>query len=86
MMTLSSIHTMDLKKNTTMIATCCYRCLCCLRHRHRHPLLLRLPHGVPYRLTMSDERIEGLLLMMQQQHQHISVNIHDPNIEWGRQL
>ena len=36
--------------------------------------------------SMSDERIEGLLLMMQQQHQRISVNIHDPNIEWGRQL
>ena len=35
---------------------------------------------------MSDERIEELLLMMQQQHQHILVNIHDPNIEWGRQL
>ena len=24
--------------------------------------------------------------MMQHQHQRISVNIHDPNIEWGRQL
>ena len=35
---------------------------------------------------MSDEHIEDLLLMMQQQHQRISVNIHDPNIEWGHQL
>ena len=35
---------------------------------------------------MSDECIEELLLMMQQQHQCISVNIHDPNIEWGCQL
>ena len=35
---------------------------------------------------MSDERIEGLLLMMQHQHQRILVNIHDPNIQWGRQL
>ena len=34
---------------------------------------------------MTDERIEELLLMMQQQHQRISVNRHDPNIEWGRQ-
>ena len=23
--------------------------------------------------------------MMQQQHQCITLNIHDPNIEWGRQ-
>ena len=36
--------------------------------------------------SMSDERIEGLLLMMQHQHQCISVNIHDPNIKWGHQL
>ena len=35
---------------------------------------------------MSDQCIEDLRLMMQQQHQRISVNIHDPNIEWGRQL
>ena len=34
---------------------------------------------------MTDERIEELLLMMQQQYQRISVNRHDPNIEWGRQ-
>ena len=36
--------------------------------------------------SMSDECIEGLLLMMQHQHQRISINIHDTNIEWGRQL
>ena len=36
--------------------------------------------------SMSDERIEGLILMMQQQHQCISVNIHNPNIIWGCQL
>ena len=36
--------------------------------------------------SMSDERIEELLVMMQQQHQRILVNIHDPNIKWGRQL
>ena len=35
---------------------------------------------------MSDECIEGFLLMIQQQHQRILVNIHDPNIEWGRHL
>ena len=35
---------------------------------------------------MSDECTEGLLLMMQQQHQCISVNIHDRNIKCGRQL
>ena len=36
--------------------------------------------------SMCDEHIEDLLLMMQEQHQRISVNIHDPNIEWGCQL
>ena len=36
--------------------------------------------------SMSDEHIEGLLLMMQHQHQRISVNIHDRNIKWGCQL
>ena len=36
--------------------------------------------------SMSDKRIEDLLMMMQQQHQRILVNVHDPNIEWGHQL
>ena len=87
MMTLSCIHTMDLNKNTTTMVTCHYRRYHRHYHRHRHLLLLHcLPHGVPYRMTLSDQRIEDLLLMMQQQHQCILVNIHDPNIEWGRQL
>ena len=50
MMTLSCIRTMDLNKNTTMMVTCRYRRR---PHRHHHPLLLhRLPHGVPYRMTL----------------------------------
>ena len=35
--------------------------------------------------STADEQLQLLLHMMQQQHQCITSNIHDPNIEWGRQ-
>ena len=36
-------------------------------------------------VSIADERLQLLLNMMQQQHQCITLNIHDPNIEWGHQ-
>ena len=53
MMTLSSIHTLEQNKNTTMIVTCRCRRLRRLCHHHRRLLLLhRLPHRVQYRMTL----------------------------------
>ena len=35
--------------------------------------------------SIADEQLQLLIHIMQQQHQHITSNIHDPNIKWGHQ-
>ena len=35
--------------------------------------------------STADEQLQLLIHMMQQQHQCITSNIHDPNIKWGHQ-